>query len=256
MAGIFTYPRAGGLGNLTLTITDTELRASFAALGRCRQDEAEDGVIPEQVKDGAFSVTLDELRATEGFDDGACMSFNMHDLLNGDPIEWKNLFLDTLHGRRDVVAHVKNKLQWNAALRVIVPTRHITSLRQCNFFIATDPNHIFPAIDLPVTEVAGSNDFEALQFKPVITGPATVAPGQTAQYAVQLQDSACQPVTARATIYLEPTLGVADRARVELDEQGQGQFFWTAPLEPGAAARIKSGFRYFPGAFELRVETA
>ena len=81
-----------------------------------------------------------------------------------------------------------------------------------------------------------------------------IAPGETKTFTVQLRAFDGSAISARSTIYLEATAGVLNRQRVLLDENGQGSFALTAAdLAPGETLRIKSGFRYFPGAFEKSV---
>lgn len=258
MQNIYRFNRPKALADAALAITDAALTA---VLTPTRPDEGFTGLgdLPMIAADPVtITLSVDALKALPEFDDGAMLSFDATVLTQDTEINWKNLYLGTLLGRRPMLDYLR-ELGWNTAFRVLVPAGGITSMRQCKFIVQMhDATCALEASD-PIALLESPAQFTELQFRPRIIGPASVdlALAASVPYSIQLEDSDGQPVASSGTVYMETTAGSLSRPRVVLDANGQGTFeLFTAGIQSGETVKLKSGFRYFPGAEDHLVTCA
>jgi hypothetical protein len=251
MKNILRYHRFGGLHSASVTLTDEALVATLVPTFE-DPDFNQTGTCPRIAgQEIAIEITRDQMLALPVIDDGALLTFCIDEFAAGRGMNWLNAFAATVTGRLGMQTLFQT-LGKNAPLRIIVPSRSFTSMRQCAFVFCLHTEGASIDAGEPVTEIPNSG--VAAQFAPVISGDDLIGPGETKIFTVQLRAFDGTAIAARSTIYLETTAGVLNRQRVVLDENGQGSFALTAAeLAPGETLRIKSGFRYFPGAFEKSV---
>lgn len=253
MTLLYRYNRPKALQSAVVSVSDDLLSIEYR-LGVPDLSFAGTGELPMIPGETArIEMTLADLKALRDFDDGAMLSFNVDAPLSGAPIEWRNLYVGTMLGRRSMVSYLA-EIGWNTPIRILVPARGITSLKQCRFIVQMHDAEKPLECNVPVAGMEVSA-FLGMQFVPKLTGPETVsAESPTASYSIQLRDSDGVPVAASGSIYLEATAGNLTRYRVDLDETGAGSFdLLTAGLVAGDKTKIKAGFRYFPGADDLVV---
>jgi len=256
MQNVYRFNRPKGLQSAIVAIRDDSAVINFQG---SIPDRSFDGVGEYPIVAGppiSFSLSLSELIALPGFDSGAMMICDVAKLVNGQPAEWKNIFVDTYLGRRSVRAVISETAVntpngFNAAIRVLVPSRHITSMRQCKWMFCMSSAESVLQINDNVDELVNADDFTGKQFQPTITGPSVVGSGATETFSIQLCSSEGDAMALPADIYVEATAGVLNRSRVSLDASGMGAFEVAAVgLLAGDQIKLKAGFRYFPGAFE------
>lgn len=250
MQNIYRFNRPKALAACVLTITDA---AMTAVLTPTKPDDSihGEGDFPMIAADPvSITLSLQDLKSLSEFDDGALLSFEATSLTQDTSIQWKNLYLGTLLGRRTMLDYLR-ELGWNTAFRILVPAGGITSMRQCKYIVQMhDAASPFEASD-PIALLDSPAQFQALQFRPRIIGPTAVSLASVASvsYGIQLEDSDGHPIAAPGTVYLETTAGTLGRPRVNLDANGQGAFeLFTAGIQAGETVKLKAGFRYFPGA--------
>lgn len=250
MANVYRLNRTKALWSASVSISDSRLLITYRGAVP-DTNHTEEGLFPFIAGDErVIDLSLQSLKALKAFDDGAMLSFDMNAAAEGAEPEWRNLFIGTLLGRRPMLEYLA-EIQWNTAIRILVPARGITSFKQCRVILQMhDPESSLEA-NVPVSGMTAV-DFLGMQFVPEITGPASVsAQSQSASYSIQLRDADGAAVAASASIYLEATAGNLNRYRVELDDTGAGTFeLLTAGLAAGDTAKIKAGFRYFPGVYD------
>lgn len=258
MQNVYRFNRPKAFAFTRLEVTDAGITATIAPT---KPDESftGEGEFPMVAADPVtIDLSLDELKSIQEFDDGAMLSFDATGLTQDTEINWKNLYLGTLLGRRPMLDYLR-ELGWNTAFRVLVPAGGITSMRQCKFIVQMhDATCALEASD-PIELLESPAQFTELQFRPRIIGPASVdlASAASVPYGIQLEDSDGQPVASSGTVYLETTAGLLSRPRVVLDANGQGTFeLFTAGIQSGETVKLKSGFRYFPGAEDHMVTCA
>lgn len=247
MTTIYRYNRLNALQSATVTIEDDLLAIEY----RRSVPGPNGSMIPGEPE--RIALSLANLKALRDFDDGAMLAFNADPVSPDAPIEWRNLYLGTLIGRRPMLSYLA-EIGWNTPIRILVPARGITSIKQCRVIVQMHEQERPLGGNVSVVGIDASA-FLGMQFVPEITGPATVsADSPSALYSIQLRDADGAPVAASGTVYLDATAGNLNRYRVELDETGAGSFsLLTAGLVAGDKAKLKAGFRYFPGADELLV---
>lgn len=250
MQNVYRFNRPKGLQSATVAISEDSAIINFQG---SISDSSFKGVGEFPIIAGpliTFSLSLEEFIHLPGFDSGAMMIFDVSKLVDGQPVEWQNIFVSTYVGRRSVRAAVSES-GINAAIRILVPSKHITSMRQCKWMICMASADSLLQTDDSVEELANADDFTGKQFLPVVTGPSTIPVESEASFAVQLQSSEGDEISLPADIYVEATSGILNRARVALTDSGFGSFMVSARgLQAGDQIKIKAGFRYFSGAFE------
>lgn len=248
---VFRFNRFAGLSSASFSLSDSEftLTARSVATG-------EEGGSPVDVSnpEQSITLTLDNIKALKEFDDGAMLTFDANRLGSGADIEWKNIFLGTYIGRRSIREYLNNELKWNAAFRILVPARGITSLRQCHFLIAMHNSEAEIQTSEQLLQVSSQDEFVAKHAIPVISGPSSLNAGESASYNVNLTTFDGSPLAISGTVYLESTAGSLNYSRISLVD-GVGAFDFSATgLTSSDAPRIKSGFRYFAGASEKTLQ--
>lgn len=250
MSIVYRYNRPKALMRASVTIEDDLLVIDYVPSYpdlSCQTEGELPMVDGEPVR---IEMTLADLKALREFDDGAMLSFDALTTKADTQIEWRNLYVGTMLGRRPMLAYLA-EIEWNTPIRILVPARGITSLKQCRYIVQMHDETKPLECNEPIGGMTAA-DFLGMQFVPEIVGPATVsAESPSASYSIQLRDADGAPVAASGSIYLDATAGNLNRYRVELDETGAGSFdLLTAGLAAGDTTKIKAGFRYFPGAFD------
>ena len=254
MTSIYRLNRPFGCWSAKVNLTDTELTLT---LRKAVQPDKKDGGDNPALVGGderSLSISLEELKALHEFSDGAMLSFDLNALHLGEAIRWRNLFIGTLLGRRPIPDYVRNDLKWNAAVRILVPAKGITSFKQCAVMISMHDQDSELESNVPVEVLANHDEILGKQSTPTITGSDTIAVEQPETFSIQLKSGDGNDLPLTGVIYLESTAGILNKTRVTLDANGRGIFAVSAAgLTSGDTIKIKSGFRYFSGAFEKTI---
>lgn len=250
MKTVFRYNRLTALQSANVVVEDDLISIEFVPSIDERTQGAASEVPPPPGEPIKIEMSLADLKALRDFDGGAMLTFDANTASADAPIPWRNLYVDTVVGRRPTLDYLK-QVGWNTPIRILVPARGISSIKQCRIILQMFDATKRLTCNEPIFEMT-SPDFLAMQFVPEITGPASVAASDaSALYTIQLRDADGVPVAASGSIYLEATAGNLNRHRVELDASGAGSFqLLTVGLSPGDKTKLKAGFRHFPGAFE------
>ena len=249
MQNIYRFNRPKSFWDASIVLTDDAINATLTP-SKPNVDSEEIGEFPMIAAEPVtLSLSLEQLKSTEGFDDGAMLTFDMNKFGDGELLLWKNLYLGTFVGRRAMLDYL-GELGWNTAFRILVPANGVTSMRQCKFIVQMHDESCELTSAEPVETLNSPAQFIAKQFVPEISGPASVATGsqEVHQFGITLKDSDGNQVAAPGTVYLESTAGQLTHQRVTLDQSGCGSFGLVfSGLRLGEKVKIKSGFRYFPG---------
>lgn len=254
MNNLYRLNRIKGLKSATIFIDDLVVNLTVQTSVPDESYKGEGDLPMVSSEPVSLSFSLAEISSLPCFESGAMLVFDVASLTSESPYSLKNIFVDTYVGRKPIV-DVLYEQKINAAIRILAPSRHITSLKQCKWlFCMADSSCVLEA-NLDVFEIDTPAQFLAAQFRPVISGPSTISAGGSGNFDVQLQSSEGDAISLPSDIYLEATAGNLSRARVTLSDAGVGSFVvFAAGLQPGDKIKLKSGFRYFPGAFEKIVD--
>jgi hypothetical protein len=162
-----------------------------------------------------------------------------------------NVFAQSLAGRRPL-SELARDLTSSLLAQVFVPHAGVKSFDECQILFVTTSD---VTANVSLTEIAaGSGDWRKQFTGLSVTGPKTMASGDTAEIDVQLTDGSGNALALPVTIDIEATAGYINKRRVTLDSSGKGSFKVRADLlDSGDSIKVKAGYRYYSGLASLVV---
>ena len=168
------------------------------------------------------------------------------------------LFVETLP-LRETAPDYAARTKVNLAVGINVPFVDSTD----DVFITVNLNADATDANLVVTgdltrewSQASTSGVERVLKFPTITAtaPVTVAAGGTAEIQLRVEDSAGNLQNRNTEVFVEPVFGITSGTRVQIIN-GTGTLQLSAlGLPVGGEARVKLGWKYYPGATDVRIK--